>query len=263
MVIQSPSIGNLVAALNKAQTQFEKIIKDKSNPFFKSKYADLAAGIEATQPALIANGLAVVQLPICRENRVGVFTILTHTSGEFLGEGFTLPLAKQDAQTGVAAVTYARRAGYLGALGIAAEDDDGNKASRNDENEDPEPETRKPVRRTAKPENAVVETNIVHTGGKDVVTHTTVGDDVPPEDEKEGLRNRYSLLRTDLCKAGLVKRTAAAQLLAYLLKVTGATDAESVTRNQWNTFFEVVGAVKSGPGIAELVQLVENKGENK
>ena len=55
---------------------------------------------------------------------MGALTMLMHESGEFIGEAFTLPLGQQNAPTGVAAVTYARRTGYLAVLSIAAEESD-------------------------------------------------------------------------------------------------------------------------------------------
>jgi hypothetical protein len=41
--MQSDTIGALAAALSKAQGAITGALKDSSNPFFKSKYADLAS----------------------------------------------------------------------------------------------------------------------------------------------------------------------------------------------------------------------------
>ncbi len=133
-IIKSESISKLVTALAIAKAAFNPVLKLNENPGFKrngkaSKYADLATAIEATEAALLANGLVVSQFPVNDGERVGALTLLTHESGEYIGEAFTLPLGQQNAQTGVAAVTYARRTGYLAALGIASEDDDGQTAS--------------------------------------------------------------------------------------------------------------------------------------
>lgn len=133
-LIKSESITKLVTALAIAKAAFSPVLKLSENPGFKrngkiSKYADLATAIEATETALLANGLVVSQFPVNDGERVGALTLLTHESGEYLGGAFTLPLGQQNAQTGVAAVTYARRTGYLAALGIASEDDDGNTAT--------------------------------------------------------------------------------------------------------------------------------------
>lgn len=133
--IKSESIGSLVAALLKAKETFDPILKQSENPFFKkngqnSKYADLGTAIKATESSLATNGLAISQFPVNDGDRVGVLTLLVHISGEYFGESFTLALGdKQNAQTGVAAVTYARRTGYLAVIGVAAEDDDGNTAA--------------------------------------------------------------------------------------------------------------------------------------
>jgi hypothetical protein len=59
---QSPTIGALAAALAKSQGAMKAAHKDASNPFFKSKYADLASVWEACRAALAANGLAVCQI---------------------------------------------------------------------------------------------------------------------------------------------------------------------------------------------------------
>lgn len=141
--VKSENIGQLVAALLEAKKTFDPVLKQSENPFFKrngqnSKYADLATAIHATENQLAANGLAISQFPVNDGDRVGVFTLLVHTSGEYYGDSFTLALGeKQNAQTGVAAVTYARRTGYLAVLGVAAEDDDGNTAAGRTSSDEP------------------------------------------------------------------------------------------------------------------------------
>ena len=135
MLMKSDSIANLVAALILAKPEFDPVLKQSENTFFKkdgksSKYADLTTTIRATEGALLKHDIVVNQFPVNEGDRVGVLTLLVHSSGEYYGESFTLALGeKQNAQTGVAAITYARRAGYSAALGLAAEDDDGNTAA--------------------------------------------------------------------------------------------------------------------------------------
>ena len=88
-MIKSDSIGLLTAALIAAQNEFLlPVLKTKENPAYKrgnvtSKYAGLDDALEATQPALGKNGLVVIQFPINDTDRVGVFSMLVHTSGEF------------------------------------------------------------------------------------------------------------------------------------------------------------------------------------
>jgi len=119
---------NLIPALIKAQSEFIPIKKDKVNPFFHSKYADLESVIECTKKALSDNGLVVIQTFGISENKTTLWTYLYHTSGEFLSGVQYLDVAS-DPQKIASASTYARRYGYLAILGIAAEDDDGNTAT--------------------------------------------------------------------------------------------------------------------------------------
>src|SRR4030042_543816 len=60
--MNSETVGKIAKALSLAQSQFKPIKRESVNPFYKSKYADLAAIIEATKDALTANGLTVTQL---------------------------------------------------------------------------------------------------------------------------------------------------------------------------------------------------------
>ena len=59
--MQSDNIAELAAALSKAQGEITGALKDSSNPFFKSKYADLASCWDACRKQLAANGLSVIQ----------------------------------------------------------------------------------------------------------------------------------------------------------------------------------------------------------
>ena len=51
----------IASALVKAQKAFGPALKSSTNPHFKSRYADLAACVEAVIEALNANGIALVQ----------------------------------------------------------------------------------------------------------------------------------------------------------------------------------------------------------
>lgn len=119
----------IAAALVKAQRQFGPALKSSSNPHFKSKYADLAACVEAVIDGLNANGIALVQKQHPSDTGVAVETIFVHESGETFSAGvLTVPAAKQDPQGYGSALTYARRYSLMAACGIAPEDDDGNAA---------------------------------------------------------------------------------------------------------------------------------------
>ena len=114
----------------KAQSEMGGAVKDANNPFFKSKYADLSAVVQAVKDPFANNGLSYVQFPIEEGGRIGVETILMHESGEWLSNSFTVQLSKQDAQGAGSAITYCRRYALQAIAGIPSEDDDGNHASK-------------------------------------------------------------------------------------------------------------------------------------
>ena len=128
---KSESIAGLAAALAKAQGQMKGAVKDSANPFFKSKYADLASVVEAIRAAFSANGLSYIQtVEPSEKDEVRVETTLLHSSGEWISCGvLSLPVSKVDAQGYGSALTYARRYSLSAAVGVAPEDDDGNAAS--------------------------------------------------------------------------------------------------------------------------------------
>jgi hypothetical protein len=126
---QSQTIGALVAALAKARASFKPVIKDAANPFFKSKYADLAGILDAVVPALSSNGLAVYHTTDHASGALILVTTLAHSSGEFVTGEYPVVPVKNDPQGYGSAITYARRYALSAMLSVAAEDDDGEAAS--------------------------------------------------------------------------------------------------------------------------------------
>lgn len=131
---RSIGIAELTKALSKAQGAMGFAKKDANNPFYSSKYADLASVWDACREPLSANGLAVIQISVkpSEPNRVAVDTILSHSSGEWISGVLELTPVKADPQSVGSAITYARRYGLQAIVGIAPEDDDGNAASGTD-----------------------------------------------------------------------------------------------------------------------------------
>ena len=120
-----------ITAFVKAQKAFGAALKTSANPHYKSRYADLAACVEAVIEGLNNNGLGLVQMMHPCEDGVAVETILLHEGGgKITGGILRLPASKQDAQGYGSALTYARRYSLMATCGIAPEDDDGNAASR-------------------------------------------------------------------------------------------------------------------------------------
>jgi len=121
----------IATALVKAQRDFAPALKTSTNPHFRSRYADLAACVEAVIDALNANGIAMIQRTHDSDNGVAVETLFVHESGETITGGILhVPAAKHDPQGYGSALTYARRYSLMAACGIAPEDDDANAAQR-------------------------------------------------------------------------------------------------------------------------------------
>ena len=119
----------IYAALVKAQKGFGPALKSSTNPHFRSKYADLAACIEAVVGSLNDNGVMLMQKTHEVENGVMIETVFLHESGEELSAGkLFMPATKMDAQGFGSALSYARRYSIMAACGIAPEDDDANSA---------------------------------------------------------------------------------------------------------------------------------------
>lgn len=126
----SPSIGALAAALAAAQGEIKPALKDQNNPFFKSKYADLASVWDVIREPLSKNRLAVVQTTANSGESIVVITMLVHSSGEWIRGTLALKPVKSDPQAIGSAITYGRRYALASMCGVAPEDDDGNAASQ-------------------------------------------------------------------------------------------------------------------------------------
>jgi hypothetical protein len=121
----------IYSAFVRAQQGFAPALKTSTNPHFKSKYADLAACVEAVIDALNTNGIGLIQKTHQDDSGVTVETVFVHESGESMSGGVLhVPASKQDPQGYGSALSYARRYSLMAACGIAPEDDDGNAASK-------------------------------------------------------------------------------------------------------------------------------------
>lgn len=126
----SQTLGQLAKALAVAQGQFKPIRRESINPYFKSKYADLAAIIDGTRDALAKNSLAFTQA-VSVNDHVVVETLLMHESGEWVRGSISLKPKADDPQAAGSAITYGRRYSLGAILGVASEDDDdGNAGSK-------------------------------------------------------------------------------------------------------------------------------------
>ena len=130
---RSDSIDQLAVALAKAQGEISSAVKESENPYFGSRYADLAAVWTAARDGLTKNGLSVSQFAETQIHDsatvVSLTTMLIHSSGQWLAGELRILPAKQDAQSIGSCLTYMRRYALAAIAGVVTEDDDGNAAS--------------------------------------------------------------------------------------------------------------------------------------
>ena len=76
---RSKEIGELAGALAKAQGMMGSVAKSKTNPFYKSSYADISDCLAACLPALSKHGLAISQgNRFCNVTGYYITTMLLH-----------------------------------------------------------------------------------------------------------------------------------------------------------------------------------------
>lgn len=112
--------------LLEAKKEIGKISKDSTNPFFKSKYFDVNGLLEHVEPILQKHGLLLLQPIEAEWVKTQIFDIET---GEKVSSEIHLPQLNDPQKLG-SAITYYRRYTLQSLLGLQAEDDDGNRASR-------------------------------------------------------------------------------------------------------------------------------------
>lgn len=127
-MMQSEQINELASALAKAQGTMQNATMNRTNPHFKSKYADLSSVLDAIRAPLSANGLSIVQTMQGGMLR----TTLMHSSGQFVATEYPLPVTPKPHEMG-SALTYARRYSVAALVcNSADEDDDGNMAMKSE-----------------------------------------------------------------------------------------------------------------------------------
>jgi len=130
---RSEQVGDLIAALAKAQAEFGSAVKDTTNTAYGAgrtyKYADLAANIGAVRPALNKHGIALLQFNDSDlERQTASVTTSLHFGEQFISEKAEAPAVGRngfDVQSLGACWTYLRRYTLQAICGLASEDEDG------------------------------------------------------------------------------------------------------------------------------------------
>lgn len=126
-------IKNITAALIKAKKQFKPVLKNAVNPHYNKKYGNIESYLDATEEALLANGIFVTQVFTNRDGLDFIDTILLHESGESIKSEMHIIHGTQDPQKLGSLLTYYRRYSYAAILNLTAEDDDGEVSSKDKE----------------------------------------------------------------------------------------------------------------------------------
>src|SRR3990167_7877304 len=140
-MLTSEKIDQIAVALSKAQAIMEGAKKTSTNPFFRSKYADLAEVWDTCRKPLTDNGLCVIQSissepPLSSDGlkegkryiTLKVTSRLLHTSEQWFEDTISIPVEAEPQALGKV-TTYIRRYALMALVGIAPEDDDGEDAA--------------------------------------------------------------------------------------------------------------------------------------
>ena len=127
MITHSESIKAIAAAMFTFQGAVDGVEKNKVNPGFKSRYANLEAVRDTAVPELQKVGLLYTQSPgAIVDGVMAVTTMIIHAeSGEWMKFEGDISLGKRDPQGVGSAITYMQRYSLMAALGLPPVDDDG------------------------------------------------------------------------------------------------------------------------------------------
>lgn len=131
-VFESKEVNELFSSLAKAHMEIEVAKSNNVNPFYKSKYADLATIIKASRPYLAKNGLAVIQRILVKNGKLYLYSRLCHQSGQWIESKMIINPPEWKIQSVGSYVTYLKRYTYSALVGVvsSAEDDDGEAAMK-------------------------------------------------------------------------------------------------------------------------------------
>jgi hypothetical protein len=170
----SPRLDQWAAAFAQAQGELPTIAKDKTAQVqtktggsYAYSYANLATILHLTRPVLAKHGLAVTQLVTGKDRTTVVIkTILFHKSGQWVAAELPMPVGDgSDPQKVGSALSYGRRYGYAGIVGVAAEDED----------DDARLASQKPVQRKPAPTRATTSAAVAANGNEPITTTNSDG----------------------------------------------------------------------------------------
>jgi hypothetical protein len=140
----SESINEIAAAMAKAQGDLHSAAKSSDNPFFKSKYADLAEVWDTIRQPFTKHGLSIIQPVSSAEGHLTISTRVMHQSGQWIeSDPLIFPITQKVQDLG-SCCTYLRRYSLAAMLGVTQEDDDGNAQAATASTKAEQPKSAKP-----------------------------------------------------------------------------------------------------------------------
>lgn len=126
MLTHSEAFKSIMGAILKVQAAAGGVVRDATNPHFKSRYASLENVVDALRGPCQAAGLVILQSPSTEGNIVSVQTMIVHAeSGEWIASTLSMPASKPDAQGIGSAITYNCRYSLMALFNLPPIDDDG------------------------------------------------------------------------------------------------------------------------------------------
>ena len=125
--LQSHSLKELMPAKIQCNMIIKDVIRNKDNPYFKSKYSTLDSVLRDARKIYASNGLDITQSTAFHNNQILLVSQITHISGEFIRS--TTPIVVDEgkgnspAQKMGAAMTFLKRKILLGMMCIAETDE--------------------------------------------------------------------------------------------------------------------------------------------
>jgi len=243
LLIRSDNIGDLVAALAAAQLEFGVASKDSINPYYQSKYADIAAVIGAVRPALNKQGVALTAIPDQDlERQTASMTIMLAKGEQFLGFETEAPAVGKtrdgkdrfDIQTLSAVWTYLRRTGTSALCGLAQEDDDGNAVVQDQARPVPAKKPA-PVQVPAQPQPVQETPKAPEPKPAPVKAGPTIADAPPPSQA-----NAEKSVRSDFFRAARELGWSLADIKSFLSEAFGEFQTSKLSEEQLNDALSVM-----------------------
>lgn len=128
---ESYELKELFTALAKAQSEMRVAGLSSENPYFKTRYADLADIVRASRPALTKYGLSVIHQILPNEDGANILhCILCHSSGQFIRTSMRILPVKNDIQSLGSCISYLKRYTYAAITGVICSDSDDDDGER-------------------------------------------------------------------------------------------------------------------------------------